>query len=78
LAFLSGLNLKVNLNGSIHYNEDLPALGGSAIARELLTTAIDGPDSFSVESANNSPYVAFAQIESILDYKDGTNQRANE
>ena len=78
LAFLSGLNLKVNLNGSIHYDDKLPALDGSAIARELLTTAIDGPDSFSVEITNNSPQVAFAQIESILDYKDGTNQRAHE
>ena len=78
LAFFSGLDLKVNLNGSIHYDDKLPALGGSTIARELLTTAIDGADSFSVESANNSPYVAFAQIESILDYKDGANQRANE
>jgi hypothetical protein len=78
LAFLAGLDLKVNLNGSIHYDDKLPALGGSAIARELVTTAIDGPDSFSLESANNSPQVAFAQIESVLDYKDGENQRAHE
>jgi hypothetical protein len=78
LAFLSGLDLKVDLNGSIHYDHKLPALGGSAIARELLATAIDGPDSFAVESANHSQQVAFAQIESILDYTNGANQRASE
>jgi hypothetical protein len=76
LAFLSGLNLKVNLNGRIHYDK-LDASRGSAIARELLVTAIDGPNSFSVECANNSPQVAFAQIESILDYTNG-NQHATE
>jgi hypothetical protein len=76
LAFLSGLNLKVNLNGTIRYDK-LDSSGGSAIARALLMTAIDGPDSFSVESANHSPQVAFAQIESILDYTNG-NRRATE
>ena len=53
-------------------------LRGSAIARELLAAAIDGPDSFALESANYSPQVAFAQIEAILDYTDGANQRATE
>jgi hypothetical protein len=77
LAFLSGLDLKVDLNGSIQYDHKLPALGGSAIARELLVKTIDGADSFTMESANHSSLVAFAQIESILDYTNG-NQRANE
>jgi hypothetical protein len=72
------LDLKVDLNGSIHYDRKLPALGGSAIARELLATVIDGSDSFTLESANHSTQIAFAQIESILDYTDGANQRANE
>jgi hypothetical protein len=78
LAFLSGLDLKVDLTGNIHYDHKLPVLGGSAIARELLATAIDGSDSFTVESANHSTQVAFAQIESILVYTDGENPRLNE
>ncbi|HTG93006.1 MAG TPA: hypothetical protein VL866_10490 [Pyrinomonadaceae bacterium] len=78
LVFFSGLDLKVDHNGSIHYEHELPELAGSAIARELLATAIGGPDSFTVESANHSPQIAFAQIESILDYTDRENQRATE
>ena len=78
LAFLSGLDLKVDLNGFIDYANKVPPLNGSAVARELLVAAIDGPESFAVESANHSPQVAFAQIESILDYTDGANHRANE
>jgi hypothetical protein len=78
LVFFSGLDLKVDLNGSIHYDHKLPDLVGSAIARELLAAAIGGPDSFTVESASHSPQVAFAQIEAILDYTDGENQRAIE
>ena len=54
------------------------AVGGSAIARELLVKAIDSSDSFSVESANNSTQVAFAQIESTMTYTDGANPRHNE
>jgi len=77
LSSLSGLDLKVDLDGSIHYDFKIPTLSGSAIARKLLTTAIDGSDSFTVESANHSSQVAFAQIESILDYTNG-NQRAQE
>jgi len=78
LAFLSGLDLKVDPNGSILFDHKLAPLGGSVIARELLTSAIDGSDSFSVESVNHSPQIAFAQIEAILDYTNGANQRANE
>lgn len=78
LVFFSGLDLKVDLNGSIHYGHKLPGLDGSAISRELLASAIGGPDSFSVESASHSPQVAFAQIEPILDYTDGANQPATE
>ncbi|HXQ33408.1 MAG TPA: hypothetical protein VN843_05250, partial [Anaerolineales bacterium] len=35
-------------------------------------------DSFSVESANHSAQVAFAQIESTMTYSDGINPRRNE
>lgn len=75
LSSLSGLHLKVDVDGSIHYDPKLPAVGGSAIARELLVKAIDSSDSFSVEGANHSTQVAFAQIESTTTYTDGTNQR---
>lgn len=78
LSSLSGLHLKIDVDGKIHYDPKLPAVGGSAIARELLVKAIDGSDSFSVESANNSAQVAFAQIESTLTYTVGTNPRQNE
>ena len=78
LSSLSGLPLKVNVDGTIHYDPQLPAGGGSAIARELLVKAIDNSDSFSVESANRSAEVAFAQIESTITYSDGINPRHNE
>jgi len=77
LSSLSGLHLTVNADGAIHYDK-LAAVGGSAIARELLVKAIDNSDSFSVESANHSAAVAFAQIESTMTYSDGINPRLNE
>jgi len=73
LSSLSGLHLKVDVDGSIHYDPKLPAVGGSAVGRELLIKAIDNSDSFSIESANNSGTFAFAQIESTTSYKNGTN-----
>jgi len=78
LSWLSGLPLKVNVDGTIHYHPELAAVGGSAIARELLVKAIDNSDSFAVESANHSEQVAFAEIESTLTYSDGINPRHNE
>jgi hypothetical protein len=71
LSSLSGLHLKVDADGTIQYDAEFPAVGGSAIARDLLVKAIDNSDSFSVESANNSKRIAFAQIESTTDYKNG-------
>jgi len=73
LSSLSGLPLKVDEVGKIYYDPKLPAVGGSAIARELLVKAIDSSDSFTVESANDSAQVAFAQIESTMTYKDGSS-----
>ena len=78
LSSLSGLQLKVDVDGTIRYDPKLPAVGGSAIARELLVKAIDSSDSFSVESANHSAHVAFAQIESTTTYRVGSNPRRNE
>ena len=74
LSSLSGLHLKVDIDGTIHYDPKLPpAVGGSAIARQLLVKAIDNSESFSVESANHSKRIAFAQIESTTSYKNGTD-----
>ncbi len=78
LSWLTGLQLRVGAGGTIHFDRTLPAAGGSAIARELLVKTIDGSDSFYVESANYSPQVAFAQIESVTAYTNGTNRRYNE
>ena len=78
LSSLSGLHLTVGADGAIHYDTQSPAVGGSAIARELLVKAMDNSDSFSVESANRSADVAFAQIESTMTYSDGINPRQNE
>ncbi|HET6976203.1 MAG TPA: hypothetical protein VFI24_07765 [Pyrinomonadaceae bacterium] len=77
LSALSGLRLNVDVAGTIHYDTESPAVGGSAIARELLVKAIDASDSFSVESANQSAQVAFAQIESTMSYRDGINPQRN-
>lgn len=77
LSSLSGLHLTVDKDGAIHYDTQLPSVGGSAIARELLVKAIDNSDSFSVESANHSAEVAFGQIESTMTYSDGINPRHN-
>ena len=78
LSWLSGLDLKVDVDGAIHYDRNRPAAGGSAIARELLVKAIDSSDSFSVERADHSTQVAFAQIESTTSYTDGANRRHND
>jgi hypothetical protein len=78
LSSLSGLQLKVDADGAIHYDPKRPAVGGSAIARELLVKAIDNSDSFSVGSANQSAQIAFAQIESTMTYTVGTNPSHNE
>src|SRR5262245_59947720 len=48
--------------------------GGSAIARDLLTTAIDGRESLTVESANHCSTIAFAQLDSPLRYSDGSGK----
>ena len=73
LSSLSGLHLKIDEDGTIHYDREAPAVGGSAVARELLVKAIDSSDSFSIESANDSKQIAFAQIESTISYRNGTN-----
>jgi hypothetical protein len=78
LSWLTGLQLRVGAGGTIHFDRTLPATGGSAIARELLLKAIDSSDSFYIESANYSPQVAFAQIESTLFYTNGINPRRTE
>ncbi len=43
-------------------------LGGSATARILMSAVVDGSDSYTVESHHRSPEVAFARIQSRLDY----------
>ena len=78
LSSLSGLHFTVDKDGAIRYDTELPAAGGSPIARELLMKAMDNSDSFSVEGANNSAAVAFAQIESTMTYSDGINPRRDQ
>jgi hypothetical protein len=78
LSWLSGLHLKVGSDGTVDYDRNLRVVAGSAIARQLLVNAIDSSDSFSVESADYSPKVAFAQIESTMIYTDGEKRRHNE
>jgi hypothetical protein len=78
LSWISGLRLTVNVDGTIHYDPELAAVGGSVIARELLVKAIDNSDSFAVESASQSAQVAFAQIESTMTYRDGINPPRDE
>lgn len=75
LSWLSGLNLTVDQDNAIRYERNLPAATGSVIARELLMKAIDSSDSFSLESADYSAQVAFAQIESTMSYSDGIHRR---
>ena len=77
LSWLSGLELKVDVDGRIHYDRKLAAVDGSEIARELLVKSIYSADSFFVEGASYSPQVAFAQIESTMSYSDGPNRRQN-
>jgi hypothetical protein len=77
LSLLSGLYLKVDQDGAIRYERKLRAEVGSGIARELLIKAIDGTDSVSVENADYSDQVAFAQIESTMSYSDGKDRRLN-
>ena len=51
---------------------------GSATARDLLSAAVDSKDSFTVESHDNSPAFAFAQIEAIANFVDGEGARHND
>lgn len=78
LSSFSGLRLKVEVDGAIHYDADVHAVGGSAIARELLMKAIDSGDSIFVESANRSQRIVFAQIESTTTYRIGTQPPQSE
>ncbi len=48
-------------------------LGGSATARDLISTVVDGPDLYTIESHQRSSDLAFARIRARLDYVNSKN-----
>jgi len=65
------LAIEIDANGDFMIADRSQFSGGSARARELFTAAIDGEESFTIESCGHSPLIAFAQLDSPLRYTDG-------
>jgi hypothetical protein len=74
LRYLTGFTDLQIKNTDFILSDHSSISGGSAIARGLLTAALDGPDSFTVECRDRSPAIAFAQIESTLVYRDASDR----
>jgi hypothetical protein len=68
------LAIEIDDNGDFIIADRSQISGGSARARALFTTAIDGEESFTIESCGHSPLIAFAQLDSPLRYSDGTGR----
>jgi len=66
--------VKIDSNGDLTITDRSQFSGGSAIARDLFTAAIDGDESFTIESREHSAQIAFAQLDSVLRYSDGTGR----
>ena len=62
--------IKIDRSGNVVLGDRSHINGGSKTARELIIAAVDGSDSFTLLSFNNSPTIAFAQIESEDRYID--------
>lgn len=76
LRFLTGFSdLRFDSEGNLIAGDQAPITGGSQLARDLFTLAINGGDSFTLERKDRSPAIAFAQIESVADYADGPGTR---
>jgi hypothetical protein len=68
------LAIEIDAKGDFMIADRSQFSGGSARARELLTAAIDGEESFTIESCGHSALIAFAQLDSALRYTDGTGR----
>jgi len=74
--FWTGLTeIASDRDGNIVLGDRTHLRGGSKTARELIIAAVDGSDSFTLQSVNNSRTIAFAQIESEDRYIDGQGAR---
>jgi hypothetical protein len=72
----SGLKgIEVDKDGNVVVRDRDLIDGGSSIARQLLLSAIDSEDSFTISAFENSATIAFAQIESTDTYLDGQGRR---
>lgn len=76
-TLLEGLRRKTGLtemrfdeDGILQPGDRTQISGGSAAARDLILAATDGSQSFRLENCDNSPTVAFVQIQSVEDYED--------
>jgi hypothetical protein len=66
--------IKIDSNGDLTIADPSQFSGGSARARDLFTAALDGDESFTIESREHSAQIAFAQLDSVLRYSDGTGR----
>jgi hypothetical protein len=68
------MEMRFDRNGSLSLGDRAHIEGGSATARALLFAAVDSRDCFLLENNENSPLVAFGQIEATMDYTDYTDK----
>jgi hypothetical protein len=68
------VDLIFNQNGTLTIG-DRAFRDGSASARRLIEAVVDSEDSFTIESTPDSESIAFAQIESTIDFFDTSGKR---
>jgi hypothetical protein len=66
--------IEIDVHGDFMIADRSQFSGGSARARELFIAAVNGEESFTIESCGHSPLIAFAQLDSPLRYTDGTGR----
>ena len=76
LRFWTGfIEIGTNAAGDVTLGSRSHTTDGSSTARELITAAVDGQDSFILENRDHSPDIAFARIKSNFVYEDHTGAR---
>jgi hypothetical protein len=72
LRTLTGfLTIEITSNRDLTVADRAQISGGSALARDLFTAALDGDESFTIENWAHSSRIAFAQLDSVLRYSNG-------
>ena len=75
LRRITGFDLRIDRDDNVVFTDQQRYSAGSRAARELISAAIDSSDSFTIAATNHSPTVAFAQLESVLSYRDESGNK---